>query len=266
MDEDGAPDNQFSRASLFGIYLTLAFCVLTQPVGSLLMGFPIGEPVSLAWRQALLPLQCWRLNPIACGAEGWLIIVTFAERCINGWVSLPQDAPLRLRLKRLLDKMFVVATALLILRAQYVDESRDWMLSELKRLVPGDGPENEPMLALPAQQTDAVTPGNASAPATPKPYRQKFDGILHPGVLASKQGWVDAVAVLGLCTTIVKLIAARIPWQLRIGLLMMVGGWLAVELLMLVGHSREFESVDRRIIAREILGLHKSFPWLDSTA
>src|SRR5512140_1404871 len=129
--DPASADSHFTHANLFGIYLTLVFCVLTQPAGNLLMDFRADFAPYVLKRLALFPLRFWRLNPIACGAEGWLILAILARTATGRWTSsssTSRDAPLRIRLRRLLDEMHVAATALLVGRTLQPDTSKEKML------------------------------------------------------------------------------------------------------------------------------------------
>lgn len=58
--------DRFTRANLFGLFMTIAFCLVVQPYGSLLYA----KPQSLPGRFSFF---FWRLNPLACGAEAVLV-------------------------------------------------------------------------------------------------------------------------------------------------------------------------------------------------
>lgn len=61
-------ENTFTRANIFGLYLTLAFVLLVQPFGSLVYT----KPSSALGRSVFF---FWRLNPLACALEVLLFIV-----------------------------------------------------------------------------------------------------------------------------------------------------------------------------------------------
>lgn len=64
--DDG--NNAFSRANAFGLFLTLSFCLLVQPVGSLLYTWP---PSSFG--RAIFFF--WRLSPLASAMEALLLVI-----------------------------------------------------------------------------------------------------------------------------------------------------------------------------------------------
>ncbi|KAH6865349.1 hypothetical protein B0T10DRAFT_468184, partial [Thelonectria olida] len=262
--DEASADNQFTHANLFGIYLTLVFCVLTQPVGSLLMDMPFGAQRSLLTRLGLLPLRLWRLNPIACGAEGWLILVILGKRAVELWNSkslVRGNAPLGLHLERLLDRMHVVATSLLIIRAHQVDESGKQIVQQLDYLAfagrseEEDEDDNETALPLNRSHDPSPESGERRAPVSRPSRLPGIDQVLHPGVLTRSDGWVDAVTVLSIVTITAKLAAVTLPFQLRVALSFMILGWLGVALL----------SLDKRAVARETQRLSKPFPWLEES-
>ncbi|PNP75167.1 hypothetical protein FNYG_11493 [Fusarium nygamai] len=221
----GSADNQFTHANLFGIYLTLVFCILTQPIGSLLMNMPSDAPKSLSARLGLFLLRFWRLNPIVCGAEGWLILVILGKRAVELSASKPLlrgDAPLGLRFERLLDQMHVVATSLLIIRAQQVDESGRQVVQQLTDLAYADRSakkhEDDDESTLPLNRSNNASITRRPPDIWPTSTRPGIDEVLHPGVLARNDGWVDAVTVLSITTVTAKLAAVQLPWQLRVAL------------------------------------------------
>lgn len=261
-------DSQFTHANLFGVYLTLVFCVLTQPLGSLLMGFPLELPRSLPARLSLFPLHLWRLNPIACGAEGWLILAILVKRAIEVGRLTPRNTPPRLRWERFLDWMHVGAMALLIIRMPQTDKNKRKICKALSSFDPtadeSRGDEIAGSFRLLNRHQDAANAledGDGTLHTNEAP-RRSINDVLRPGIVTSNHGWVDAVTVLSIVTVVVKLAAVTMPWQLRIALLFMVLGWFAVALLTLLGHSRDFESVDKREVAWETQRLAQGFPWL----
>lgn len=124
--------SQFTHANLFGIFLTLAFSILTQPMGSLLMGFPLDPPLSQFRRIALQPVLLWRLNPLAAATEGWLILLLLGENAIRFWRTCSPSAPLPARLRHLLEELQIVATALLMIRAHHPDKVKKDILRDLR--------------------------------------------------------------------------------------------------------------------------------------
>lgn len=67
-----------SRAEVFGIFLTLSLCLLSQPTGSL-----VYRPHSI------LP---WRLNPLASLAEAVLILTCFTTVIVASILGSPSTA------------------------------------------------------------------------------------------------------------------------------------------------------------------------------
>jgi hypothetical protein len=101
---------QFSRANLFGIFLTLQLCQFTQPYGSLLF----------RGRGGLV----WRCNPIASFTEACIIVwhlVRTAYNCIREGPGLYRATHRALQWKRLRETIRETASGLLLLRGHMKD-------------------------------------------------------------------------------------------------------------------------------------------------
>ncbi|KAL8364604.1 hypothetical protein RB595_003746 [Gaeumannomyces hyphopodioides] len=267
---EASTSGQISRASLFGMYLTLAFCVLTQQQGSLLMEVSFGPRRSLWSLLGLLPLRLWRLNPVACAAEAWLIAAVLSKQAaLHCWTSRPfiagqETAPLRLRVERLLDRVCVVSMALLIMRGHQVDGSGEQILRRILHQSRHLGWEENPLTLPPTQHRETPWDSIQLRPPFPAPAASPgpgLDELLHPGILTRSNGWVTAIGIIAIVVTAVNLAAVTLPWQFRVAFFFMIAGWLAVALLVLLGRSRGFESVGREALAREIQRLSRQLPW-----
>jgi len=64
----------FTAANVFGIFITLQFCQLTQPSGFLLIPSPTG------W--------AWRCSPVACFVEGCMILVYLVSQHRESWLKI----------------------------------------------------------------------------------------------------------------------------------------------------------------------------------
>lgn len=94
--------SEFSRANLFGMFVTLQLCQLTQPYGSLLFRGSSGF--------------FWRVNPIASFVEA-LIIMYYLLKTI--WQAWREE---KLEMAQLAKKLRATASALLLLRGALEDE------------------------------------------------------------------------------------------------------------------------------------------------
>lgn len=115
------PDgDEFSRASVFGVFLTLGFCLLTQPFGSLFY-------VKRRRFAGRLFFYCWRLNPLACLAEALLILYLLVYGVYDALkkTSNPTATPLSLR-----TRLYLNATAILFVREQVPLPSKAFVLSK----------------------------------------------------------------------------------------------------------------------------------------
>src|SRR5437667_3670577 len=72
--------NTFSRANVFGMFLTLSLCLLVQPFGSLLYTKPKG-----AFGRVIFFF--WRLNPLACVMEVLLLAIALIDGI---WMALKE--------------------------------------------------------------------------------------------------------------------------------------------------------------------------------
>jgi len=101
-----ANNNTFSLANVFGVFLTLSFCLLTQPFGSLLYAKPAGVFGRIVF-------FFWRLNPLACLAEAVLILYGLLDAIWMAIRNLHGAPTTRVGFG---ESMHITATAILLLR------------------------------------------------------------------------------------------------------------------------------------------------------
>jgi hypothetical protein len=101
-----ANNNTFSLANVFGVFLTLSFCLLTQPFGSLLYAKPAGVFGRIVF-------FFWRLNPLACLAEAVLILYGLLDAIWTAIRNLHGAPTTRVGFG---ESMHIAATAILLLR------------------------------------------------------------------------------------------------------------------------------------------------------
>jgi hypothetical protein len=76
-------DDKFSRANVFGLFLTIGLCLLVQPYGSLLYM----KPQSVVGR---IIFFFWPLNSLACIAEVFLLLIAMMD---GMWTVLRSSSP-----------------------------------------------------------------------------------------------------------------------------------------------------------------------------
>jgi hypothetical protein len=148
-------DTTFSRANVLGLYLTLSFCLLVQPYGSLL--YP--KPKTILGR---IVFFFWRLNPISAILE----VVLLAVALVDGiWIALkawrtPPEEPLGFW-----KQLRITATATQLLRSH-------GRLPEHWRALAQEAQHSAAAQpASPASGLRAPSPGLTDPPGTPEPSR-----------------------------------------------------------------------------------------------
>jgi hypothetical protein len=138
-NDNPAENNTFTRGAMFGLFLTLSFCLLSQPYGSLVYRSQCGV--------------FWRLSPLACIYEAAIIFLELAATVIttvrrvlrrrermrqtqdggSHWKGLWQELRSALWVG-----LHATSAALLLVRAD-VDRHPDEKLMELLTVAMGDG-------------------------------------------------------------------------------------------------------------------------------
>lgn len=288
---------EFSRANLFGMFLTLQLCQLTQPYGSLLFRGSSGF--------------LWRVNPIASFVEA-LIIATYLLRTI--WQAWREGQGFERTLWG--KKLRATASALLLLRGALEDEDGGLMgmlmaasfLDGAQHAEPRpedegttppgvgagqeaaeappepsqmpDMPESYEMGAMTTQsdsqdrqtvmpqqvvlrrrtsQLESAPPRRADTINGPDPYSdrsQLLRAAFGPNALAHREMRIDIVTAVSVLAIFVKLLAVRSQWVFLIAAHFMVYGWLLVQALLLIFHSREMSDLDKASSIRAARSLY----------
>ncbi|KAK0717482.1 hypothetical protein B0T26DRAFT_710020 [Lasiosphaeria miniovina] len=261
--------NQFSRANVFGMLLTLQICQLTQPYGSLLFrglgGF------------------LWRVNPVSSLVEACIVFwypskVAYHSRS-QSWVGV-------------LERLQYTAAALLLLRATIAGESDGGLMerlltgSFLDRDVPDPPPrpgfggpdegsgsstahgQNSPSGFVRRRTTEpeANMPPGAHGPesrwtsedaATEK--SRILNQALGSNALARRESRIDLVAGISVLLVMLKLVAIQHGSRMFTTLcLLMIAGWAAIQILLLLLHSRSMDEIDMAIVVRTTRTLNHS--------
>ncbi|KPM37936.1 hypothetical protein AK830_g8615 [Neonectria ditissima] len=109
--------NEFSKANVFSLFAALSFCLLTQPVGSLLYIKPRGVIGRIAF-------FFWRLNPAACLIEAILVFIVLLGAIYDAVEAFFSQRPSPVSFA---ERFRITASALLLLR-RHSDLPERWLL------------------------------------------------------------------------------------------------------------------------------------------
>jgi len=243
-----ANGNNFTRASMIGMFIALQLCQLTQPFGSLLFRGGGGS--------------FWRCNPIS----------SFTEACII-YFYLGRNVFFTLRRERgkVVQNLQLIAGALLLLRAANADEDAEGLLDELMTgsLLERLQDEHTEISAIPEittreadiGDTSIVSMSTGAAPSTFSWQPSLESGnttqisnhsptsriahILHAAfgnnALARRDFRVDLFTAFTEVCVIIKMLAIRGNGWFNAAGMLLVLGWIAVQNLLIILHSREME-------------------------
>jgi len=277
-----ATQSKFTAANVFGIFLTLILCLLSQPLGSLL--YCAGRPGPLR----SLVLALWRLNPLGCVCEALIICIAFGRTiwttCQNRQASFSEW---RTRFRR-------TAAALLVLRAQTWTKDGFLVVPRLFWVAGVEGYPPDPTmgyrqlftlleseLQATTQYTSTRTPALPGRPGLwPETARARMeksfnlsrgtdmlpppdnlsDGFPDLGQLLGSHAsrsevFIQAVASVGVLAVVVKIAASKLTWSVKLPAYFMLAGWCAVQTLLLLlygGEPSETEMQKTAHLARDI--------------
>ncbi|KAK1752273.1 hypothetical protein QBC47DRAFT_390158 [Echria macrotheca] len=240
--------NQVSRSEVFGIFLTLSFCLLSQPSGSL-----IYRP----W-----PLYPWRLNPIACLAEAVLIVLVLMEVFLPGHDETVRPdhiyderseewfRKIRTAWREIGDDIYALTAALLLARGNVgKNKVKTEEIAEMLTSSASFASRNGSLDRLGRRWGVATS----ESPEQPSLRSAEKSAVLRrafgAGVFAHRELPVQAVTLLSITSVTVKLSTISLPLPLLATAFVMLGGWLSVQLLLIVFHSREHDSLDGVAVA-----------------
>lgn len=265
-------DTPFSRPSAFGLFLTLAFCLLTQPQGTLLYP-PSSKPPGLT-------LALLRLYPANCLAETAIMTIYLTRSLWCAWREGHQpkwqvtstnkwyQIRLSLNLGPFLSQIRMTAAALLsvrsgkqadilaVLRAQ--TESKETELphhSTRPGQATATGAEPNPG-TLPRRRTTTLEEGITLGTSEPEsPRDETIMATVDPDVLAHGQLQVDVVTLVSVLTIMAKLAFSTLPGAIRFTAWPLVVGWIGLHAVLLIFHSGGddgINSVDSAALIREL--------------
>jgi hypothetical protein len=260
-------NDPFTRANVFGTFLTLQFIQLTQPYGSLLF-----RGASGFW---------WRVSPIASLVDG---IIIFRQL----WL-----APSRKQVKR--HKWQITAASLLLLRGVVGDEDGSELMTELLKgtfLNAGQGDEEEELservsegvaegqrqeetpvqlsFEAPALSTTSniesvpnpmirrrTSQLEANTPCTEARESRILNAAFGANMLAHSEWRIDLVTWLSVAAIALKLFAVSGAVWFRTACSLLLVGWAAVQTLIILFHRREMGDESKREAVRLAQVLHK---------
>lgn len=254
--------------------LTLAFCLLTQPQGTLLY------PPSL--KAPGLTLALLRLYPPYCLAETAVMIIYLTRSLWCAWreghrpkwqitsTNKWYQTRLSLDLGPFTSRIRMTAVALLSVRsgkqAKLVAAFRAQKLSKETELAAthhstrlgqatatGTDPTPE---TLPRRRTTKLEEGNLLRTSeSESPQDKTIISMVDPDVLAHGQLQVDVVTFVSVLTIMVKLAVSTLPGAIRFTAWPLVVGWIGLRAVMVIFHSGGddgINSVDSAALIREL--------------
>ncbi|KAM7195803.1 hypothetical protein V8F33_006452 [Rhypophila sp. PSN 637] len=284
--EDADTDGRFTRANVFGLLVTIALCLLAQPHGSLLYAKPRGILNRLLF-------FFWRLNPLACVAEAFLVVaILFTAICStikSRWEGSGDDEG-----RDIWRALRTTATAALLLRGhgQMPDHLRFMggrrQVVRRRKPVPGTTSlirASEEQLSSPLLGSDTFSDEasvSSSVDITDWNSRRQTStsnnarrglrsrspvgrvNLANANVSRSRlrisghgsyhELVVNIIGTLGVLLVVTKLALVVIPKHLHVAAWCMVAGWAAIQFLVLVSRKEEFGlEEDRRVLELAVL-------------
>lgn len=242
-----ANNSAFSRANVFGLFLTLAFCLLLQPYGSLLYM----RPRSSSGRVVFF---FWRLNPLACFMESVLLAVAFFDG-IHFALKRPlarQNHPLSSW-----KHLRVTATAIQLLRAH--GKTLDhWRVFVDNSQPAQTGSSNVTAMSAPGRSGSHVSNAHANTPtkfahATEERNSTDIESGDSNQMIASGTGLnmsrraelaMNVIGTLGTLIIIIRLASITFPLPFRLCASFMITSWVLVQLVYLTADQRSTDSND----------------------
>lgn len=248
-------DGPFSRPSVFGLFLTISFCLLTQPQGTLF--FPDLR------KSRGLGVALIRLRPPYSLAEAAVVIIYLIRSPWYAWreghrpklqvisTNKRYQTRLLLNLRPFTSKIRMTAVALLSVRSK----KQATLLATLRAQTPSQEVELTtipPHTTRPGQATAADTdPTSGTLPR--RRITNLEDGItlgaseasrdetilatVDPDVLPHGHGLVDVVTFLSILDILAKLAFSILSWPIRLTAWPLVVGWMALHAILIIFHS-----------------------------
>ncbi|KAK0750140.1 hypothetical protein B0T18DRAFT_122376 [Schizothecium vesticola] len=266
-------DATFARPSAFGLFLTLTFCLLTQPQGTLLYPSP-SKPHGLT-------LALLRLYPPYCLTETAVIIKYLTRSMWCAWrdghrpklqatsTNKWYQTRLSLNLRPCTSQIRMTAAALLSVRSG----KQATLLATLRAQTPSQEVELGTTPHYTTRPGQATTTGTDPTPGTlPRrrntyleegttlgtseaPRDETIISAVDPNVLAHRQILVYVVAFFSVLTIMAKLAFSTLPWTIRFTAWPLVVGWMGLHALPFIFHSggdNGINSLEPAALVREL--------------
>lgn len=256
-----------------GLFLTLSFCLLAQPTGSLLYSRPtifVDGMVSFFWR----------INPLTGAMEAVLVLVAFLDT-VRRWLLTLTLSEGRAS-QGLFNRLHITARALHLLRGRWmanprVIESSPTSNPPNQRSSPVRGrffPPRTSILSsendsesLPPPYLDESSPASsldivdrtrvavAGSPPMPSstqpPTASDLERAMPPGlgrqgrgvrrkrksVLSRSEFIANIVSTTAMTTVIAKLVSIRVPLHFHVAAWLMTSSWIAVQVVLLLAYD-----------------------------
>ena len=266
--------SQFTRSNVIGTFLTLQLCQLTQPYGSLLFHGVSGF--------------FWRCNPIASLVEAAIIFWHLGAAVFGSW---------RTGRAAILRQLQQTASGILLLRGAMAKDDVDGLLSKLNtENHPARSDERVPPIGS-AQLREASASTTAAQPSeadiNPQPVSRQptleanrpiprtntlsaFGRVSEQShilreafgsnALAHRELRIDLFTALTELFVFIKLVAVSGNGWFTAACLFLIAGWGAVQILLVLLHSREMDDLEMAAAVRITSSLHeelkkKSWIW-----
>lgn len=212
----------FSRANVFGLFLTISFCLLVQPYGSLL--FP--RPRHTVCRVVFF---FWRLNPLACLLDSALLLIAFTDG-IYFAVSRPLSGPGQG--KSVWEHIRLTATATRLLRLRCREVPDHWR----------------------ALDSSEARPNMDIEPGVSNPQLRIEVGRVHFG---NAELVVNLVSTIGAVIVVIRLASVGIPLPIRLSAIFMVTNWTLVQSVCSIRNQNDPNPADMKHILRRTMDLER---------
>ncbi|KAK0641915.1 hypothetical protein B0T16DRAFT_394117 [Cercophora newfieldiana] len=238
--QGGTTCDEFSRESIVGLFLTLAFCLLTQPPGNLLYRAPAARSNR---KCHIVGVTLLRLNPLCCFGEAILIFACLGRTV---WKTQAEGRGLKFTFTsgraghrasisvstgKLKARLRTSATALMLLRASVNFEEVERTLSQQN--VPTEQAEG---IQQPRQGSD-----------------EALTAALGHNVAAHGDILIDLATFTSVLTVILKLASTSLTRSIQAAAWFLVTGWAALHALLLIFHTTRIRSPHRQESAADIL-------------
>lgn len=269
-------ENAFTRANIFGLFLTLAFVLLVQPFGSLVYAkpkSPVGRTIFFFWR----------LNPLACALEVLSLIIALIHGIFTAVKSKRHAPGNQLRFH---ENLQVTAVAVTLLR-RHGRLPDHWVAFANSQRTSAPSQQGGGESTFPISYTDDSSPvsnsnvrrDHLSNPSSPLPRTERpahveagegddaegdvmrdidsrfSDTACGRNFLSHAEHVIDVVSTLAVVLVVVKLAAVTVPIHVCIPAWFMIASWAAAQVLLFARPRGEITSTDH--VIRHVIELER---------